>query len=417
MTYLKAMAGHTGLAKARAYFERDGRALAHDYINLNAPQVDGPEGLPSYGDFAWDEAMDETRRAYGNDAPVRGRAARTYKHFVVSPDPGDEVGLADLRRLAVRWARECFGDHQVAIVYHDDNARGIPHAHVVVNNTNLATGRRLRTEDPAALNGRLQAISRELGLSHFEGRIDAAHPDTRKSAGRAGAGARGRYQRVHVGRAEAELAGRGAYSWVADIRARVDVARAVGRTPAEVVGALASMGVDVGEGRGGEWVYSLASCPSRRVGAVKLGTDYRRSAIACEVTGPLRAPLSQATREQVGEAAARAIDAGDLAGLRELAGAVGEVSRTRATSLRGLERAAERARAAGREGRAEAIAGAAAYARKHGLLPERAERGAGKGAGKRKARGSGGHISAGQRPDGDGTARGREADRRDGRQR
>lgn len=56
-----------------------------------------------------------------------------------------------------------------------------------------------------------------MGLSHFEGRIDARHPDTRKR------GSRENYQRVHVGRAEAGLSSRGAYSWVADIRSRVDV--------------------------------------------------------------------------------------------------------------------------------------------------------------------------------------------------
>jgi hypothetical protein len=162
--------------------------------------------------FEWDVAMDDTRRANGNDAPWRGRPARTYKHYVLSPDPRDGISLEELRRLAVRWAEESFPDFQVAIVYHDDNEGRVPHAHVVVNNTNLATGDRPRDPDPGLLNGRLQAIERDMGLSHFEGRIDAQYPDTRKR------GSRENYQRVHVGRAEAELSSRGAYSWVADIR-------------------------------------------------------------------------------------------------------------------------------------------------------------------------------------------------------
>ena len=135
----------------------------------------------------------------------------------------DGISLDGLRRLATRWAREGFPDFQVAIVYHDDNEGHVPHAHVIVNNTNLRTGRRLQDPDPGALNGLLQAISREMGLSHFDGRIDTEHPDTR------GAGSRTDYQRVHVGREESEVAGRGGYSWVADIRARVDVARGVAR--------------------------------------------------------------------------------------------------------------------------------------------------------------------------------------------
>jgi hypothetical protein len=65
--------------------------------------------------------MDETRRAYRNDTPCGDRPARTYKHYVISPDPGDAVSLDGLRDLAVAWARDNFPDYEVAIVYHDDN--------------------------------------------------------------------------------------------------------------------------------------------------------------------------------------------------------------------------------------------------------------------------------------------------------
>ena len=217
MPAIKAISGHTGLAAARRYFERDGRALARDLLHFSQIDEAARQSGRGVDAFEWDVAMDETRHANGNDAPWRGRPARTYKHYVLSPDPRDGVSLEELRRLAVRWAEESFPDFQVAIVYHDDNEGHVPHAHVVVNNTNLATGNRLRDPDPGLLNGRLQAIARDMGLSHFEGRIDAGHPDTRKRASREN------YQRVHMGRAEAELSSRDAYSWVADIRSRVDV--------------------------------------------------------------------------------------------------------------------------------------------------------------------------------------------------
>lgn len=55
------------------------RALASDYIN-----IDVPEGIR---EFDWAEAMDATRRSFGNDLPWRGKRARTYKHYVVSPEP------------------------------------------------------------------------------------------------------------------------------------------------------------------------------------------------------------------------------------------------------------------------------------------------------------------------------------------
>ena len=128
MTILKPISGHTGLAKARAYLERDGRALARDFLNLDAPELPSDGPLPSYGEFDWASVMDATRAEFGNDAPWGDRRARTYKHYIVSPDPRDGVDLETLRSLALEWAERHFGEHEVAIVYHDDHAGRIPHA-------------------------------------------------------------------------------------------------------------------------------------------------------------------------------------------------------------------------------------------------------------------------------------------------
>ena len=49
VTILKPISGHTGLAKARAYLERDGRALARDFLNLHAPELPSDGPLPPYG--------------------------------------------------------------------------------------------------------------------------------------------------------------------------------------------------------------------------------------------------------------------------------------------------------------------------------------------------------------------------------
>lgn len=143
MGIVKAISGHTGARGVMRYLERDGRALARDFLNIGAP-IEGWEGdLPRYGACDWAAEMDSVREAAGNGRAWRGRAARTWKHYVLSPDPGSRVDLSTLRELAVEWASEHFPDHQVAIVYHDDNEGRIPHAHVVVNNTSLETGRRL----------------------------------------------------------------------------------------------------------------------------------------------------------------------------------------------------------------------------------------------------------------------------------
>ena len=154
---LKTIAGHTSARGICRYLTRKNRALASDYINIEAPE--GVRG------FDWAEAMDATRRAFGNDLPWRGKRVRTYKHYVVSPDPRDSIGLEALRELATTWAAEHFSEYEVAIVYHDDNEHGIPHAHVVVNNTNIETGRRLQDPDPKALAASLQDIAERQGLS------------------------------------------------------------------------------------------------------------------------------------------------------------------------------------------------------------------------------------------------------------
>ena len=134
--------------------------LANDFINIDIPAPAHPEMS-----FDWARVMDSTRRSFGNDLPWRGRRVRTYKHYVVSPNPKDGIGLEALRELATAWAIEHFFEYEVAIVYHDDNQNGIPHAHVVVNNTNIETGRRLQDPDTKALASSLQDIAERQGLS------------------------------------------------------------------------------------------------------------------------------------------------------------------------------------------------------------------------------------------------------------
>lgn len=142
MPILKPISGHTGCRNVRRYLEKNGRAIARDFFNLSWDERE-MAGYDEAGKEAveWDREMNRTRASFGNDAPYKGRKARTYKHFVISPDPEDDIDIEALRGLASDWALRFFGDHQIAIVYHDDNANGIPHAHVVVNNTNLKTGK------------------------------------------------------------------------------------------------------------------------------------------------------------------------------------------------------------------------------------------------------------------------------------
>ena len=84
MGIVKAISGHTGARGVMRYLERDGRALARDFLNIGAP-IEGWEGdLPRYGACDWAAEMDSVREAAGNGRAWRGRAARTWKHYVLS---------------------------------------------------------------------------------------------------------------------------------------------------------------------------------------------------------------------------------------------------------------------------------------------------------------------------------------------
>ena len=309
--------------------------------------------------------MDTTRAMMGNDTPYRGRKARTYKHYVFSPDPRDGIGLSELRSVAMSWVRENFGDYEVAIVYHDDNEHHIPHAHVIVNNTNLVTGRRLQDTDPRALKRSAQRIATENGLSSY---VDEPAdpetgivPDSRP------------YARRSVRASERSLVHRGEYSWVADIRARVDIAKGIARNPGGFEAALARMGVSVRESAStkGDWVYSLTETPSRQVTGSKLGASYAKSEVTSWLRSPVRTRPEAITTEGARRLASDAIEVHDLGELARLSEAVDVVSRGGFTSLRGIDLAIERTRrATGKEAIVQRLERTREYCATHHMLPE-----------------------------------------------
>ena len=94
MPILKPISGHGSTGGIRRYLEKGGRALARDLFNLSYDERDaGALGEDAKEACAWDAEMDATRAAFGTDAPWRGKPARTFKHFVLSPDPGDDIDL------------------------------------------------------------------------------------------------------------------------------------------------------------------------------------------------------------------------------------------------------------------------------------------------------------------------------------
>lgn len=181
MTYMKPLSGHSSVKWIRYYLFKNGRALDRDFLNLTDRDWKGRD---------WAKVMDRTREIFGNDVPVKKDAkVRTYEHMIISLDEKDGgVELDDFREFVNEWASKWFdsrgpegegiGRFEVAIAYHDDNTaraadgkRGILHAHLVINNTELETKRRisglLTTKVIQAMRADLQTMSLERGWHAF----------------------------------------------------------------------------------------------------------------------------------------------------------------------------------------------------------------------------------------------------------
>ena len=85
------------------YLEKNNRAIARDFLNF-----------PTDRDHTrnWSYFFDETRAEYGNDRQWGGKDPVTYQHFIVSPDPRDEVDLDTLRAFVTEWANDLFGGEE-----------------------------------------------------------------------------------------------------------------------------------------------------------------------------------------------------------------------------------------------------------------------------------------------------------------
>lgn len=270
MPILKPIAGHGSTHGIREYLEKGDRALARDMLNLPLQEWVGEIGNAIDTSFCWDVEMDETRHAFENDTPWRGRDARTFKHFILSPDPDDHIDLGALRELSKAWAQRYFAEHEIAIIYHDDNEGGIPHAHIVVNNTNLETGYRMHTEHPEDLNRALQDMARERGLTGLSNDIEpkkGSHKSSPRSR-----------QAVYFGHEEKKILREGNYSWVSDIRARVALAKNTSRNEADFREALRRLGIEIADNsasaRRDDWIFSLADQPTKKVSGERLGYTF-----------------------------------------------------------------------------------------------------------------------------------------------
>jgi hypothetical protein len=338
MPIVKCINGHTGCGGIRRYLEKNGRALSKDLFNLSWDDytMDPAEvGLKSLCD--WDAEMDWLRHECGNDTPYEGKRALTFRHYVISPDPGDNLSLSQVQELARAWVKSNFSEYQVAIIYHDDNTGQIPHAHIVVNNTNIVTEKRLHIADPYALNRELQDMAEARGFKFLrdEPRIEDESGTQRRSTPAT-------MQQVYLRRSEVEIAKEGGYSWVTDIRGRVTIAKALARDEGEFMAILDALDIEVAENSPKawrrDWIYTLRDCPTWRVGGEKLGLSFGQESLRNRF-GRIAAwhPSAQASREVLSHAR-DAVTLNDIADLEKLSASMETCMAFNARSVEELDR-------------------------------------------------------------------------------
>ena len=314
MPILKPISGHNSTAAIREYLEKSDRALARDLKNLPVQDWISESGDRIDTTYDWAAEMDRTREEFENDTPWNGRQARTFKHFILSPDPEDAIDLDALRELSMAWSEKYFGDHEIAIVYHDDNEGRIPHAHIVVNNTNLETGYRMHTEHPEDLNRDLQEMARERGLRGLSNDI-APRRGSKKESPRS-------RQAVYFGQAEKGIIRNGDYSWVADIRARVALAKNTTRSESEFFDALDRLGIAVADNsakaRRDDWIFSLADEPSKKVSGERLGYTFGKQMLTSRFSRQEAYHPTQRSETEIKRRAIGAIALNDLQDLSRL---------------------------------------------------------------------------------------------------
>lgn len=278
------------------YLEKNNRAIARDFLNF-----------PTDRDHTrnWSYFFDETRAQYGNDKQWGGKDPVTYQHFIVSPDPRDEVDINTLRAFVTEWANDLFGGgegslgaFEVAIVYHDDNERGIPHAHVVVNNTNLETGNKLHTsrKESKFLATHLQELALKYGLTAFENDGPAKLEPTLK---------------IKRTAAENAIRKERKFSWKQELRNVADIAVRTSDGIPQFLDACAAYGVEVSVSRNDnkDFVYAHPANPTRWCCSGKqLGESYVPKAIRerIEQVRPRIAVLREKMRQNVLAAAPEA---------------------------------------------------------------------------------------------------------------
>lgn len=208
-----------------------------------------------------------------NQTARRNQVLRITQSFALNElDPTNTRDWQRANDLGCELAEKLYPDYQTAVYTHLDGQNHILHNHIIINKVNLQTGKKLDERKGSAVERARNAndeISKEQGWKVIEP------------------------VREHQSRTEQDLTKKGQYSYMADLRGRIDTTMQDTsicdfKTFSDVLG---QSGVIVRE-RGQSFSYAFldANNKQRRARGKRLGTDYDKEAINNE--------LARRTRER-----------------------------------------------------------------------------------------------------------------------
>ena len=237
--------------------------------NCRAVAVGGTNGvMPEIAP----EQFKLTREAY-NQTQQRNQVQRIVQSFSADElDPTTPGNWQRANDLGVELAEKLYPDYQTAVYTHIDGQNHVLHNHIIVNKVNLETGHKLRERPGEAVERARQINDRLAEREHWQVITPV---------------------REHQSKTEQDLTKKGQYSYMRDLRGRIDTTMQDTsicdfKTFSDVLG---QSGVIVRE-RGQSFSYAFldANNKQRRARGKRLGTDYDKEAIDNE--------LARRTRER-----------------------------------------------------------------------------------------------------------------------
>ena len=208
-----------------------------------------------------------------NQTARRNQVLRITQSFALNElDPTNTRDWQRANDLGCELAEKLYPDYQTAVYTHLDGQNHILHNHIIINKVNLQTGKKLDERKGSAVE-RARNANDEISKEQVWKVIEPV--------------------REHQSRTEQDLTKKGQYSYMADLRGRIDTTMQDTsicdfKTFSDVLG---QSGVIVRE-RGQSFSYAFldANNKQRRARGKRLGTDYDKEAIDNE--------LARRTRER-----------------------------------------------------------------------------------------------------------------------